>query len=312
MSQLSLGIPIEDPDFAIRLVALDAVADTVRRYGGEGVPAAAIRSFAFDGRLVPLRAQQGIFRPKEMRGAALSISTVVPKSGPPRYDDAIAADAGAFVYRYRDNGPSSHDNRILRAAYEMQTPIIYFYGVDVGVYMPIAPCFVTHDDPVGQCVLVEPSPVAVGLPADDALHPDEVERRYATRVVRTRLHQRRFREIVLRAYARRCTICRLREPQLLQAAHIVPDRDRRGEASVPNGLSLCAIHHGAFDHNLLTITPDYEVRLSRRLLDDEDGPMLEQGLKAFHRRPIHLPRRMEDRPSRDALEERLAEFVRAA
>lgn len=307
MLRLNLGIPLEDPDFPLRVAALEHVARVVRLHGETAVPAAALRSFPFDGQEIALMAQQGIFRPRQMRGAALSVATRVPKDGAPRYDDAIADD-GAFVYRYRDNGPNSHDNRLLRAAFELQTPLIYFWGVDVGVYQPISPCFVTRDDPRAGFVWLEPSPVALGLPPADARHPDEVERRYALRLVRDRLHQRRFRELVLRAYQRRCTICRLREPSLLQAAHIIPDRDRRGEAIVPNGLSLCSIHHGAFDHNLLAITPGYEVRISRQLLEDDDGPMLEQGLKAFHRQPIQVPRREADRPSRDALEERLAAF----
>jgi putative restriction endonuclease len=38
---------------------------------------------------------------------------------------------------------------------------------------------------------------------------------------------------------------------------------------------LCAIHHRAFDQNLVGVSPDYMVHVSRRLLEDEDGPMLE-------------------------------------
>lgn len=67
-----------------------------------------------------------------------------------------------------------------------------------------------------------------------------------------------------------------------------------------NGLSLCTIHHRAFDHDLVGVTPDYEVRVARRLLDDEDGPMLEL-LKQFHRQPIVLPNRYSWRPARERL-----------
>jgi putative restriction endonuclease len=48
------------------------------------------------------------------------------------------------------------------------------------------------------------------------------------------------------------------------------------------------------------------------LLEDEDGPMLEQGLKAFHGSQINVPRREVDHPSRDYLEERFAAFRTAA
>ena len=47
-------------------------------------------------------------------------------------------------------------------------------------------------------------------------------------------------------------------------------------------------------------------------MNDEDGPMLEQGLKAFHGSHINVPRREVDHPSRDYLEERFAAFRAAA
>ena len=244
-----------------------------------------------------------------MSGGALSITTVV--GGP--YDDQVGDDAGSFVYRYRDNGPDSFDNRLLREAFRRQTPIIYFYGIDRGVYSPLWPCFVTRDDPSAGLVRVEVGIAAVDLAElGSGMRSGEVERRYAMREVKTRLHQSRFRHLVVGAYGRRCTICRLREPRLLEASHILPDRDERGVASVPNGLALCAIHHEAFDRDLLGISPDHRVRLSRRLLDDEDGPMLEWGLKVFHDQMITLPRRAHDHPSREHLEERFARFTRAA
>ena len=296
-------------DSAIRLAAFARLEELVRLWP-DGVPAAEIKlGFAFQDRFLPLRSQQGIFRPKEMRGGALSISTVVPKSGPPRYDDEIASDESFFAYRYRDNGPQSFDNRLLRQAYRDQSPIIYFRGIAPGMYEALWPCFITHDDPVAGLVNVE-----VGVAATDAmeLRSPEIDRRYVMRAVRQRLHQQQFRRVVLRAYRERCTICRLHETRLLQAAHIVADRDQRGLAEVPNGLSLCSIHHGAFDANLLGISPDLSVQLSPRLMDDEDGPMLEQGLKAFHGSQINVPRREVDHPSRDYLEERFAAFRAAA
>jgi putative restriction endonuclease len=83
-----------------------------------------------------------------------------------------------------------------------------------------------------------------------------------------------------------------------------------GEPVVSNGLSLCSIHHRAFDQDLVGISPEYEVHVSRRLLDDEDGPMLEL-LKTFHRQPIALPARVESRPNRTQLAERFERFVAA-
>lgn len=78
-----------------------------------------------------------------------------------------------------------------------------------------------------------------------------------------------------------------------------------------NGLSLCSIHHRAFDEDLVGVSPDYEVRVSPRLLDDEDGPMLEL-LKGFHGHAIHAPRRAAHRSDRDPLAERFGRFLARA
>jgi putative restriction endonuclease len=140
---------------------------------------------------------------------------------------------------------------------------------------------------------------------------DDLVRRYATREARVRLHQARFRGLVLPAYRDRCTICRLKQVRLLDAAHIVRDADPAGAAAVTNGLSVCSIHHRAFDESLVGISPDYEVRLSARLLEDEDGPMLDV-LKGFHGTAIELPARRTARPDRDRLAVRFEEFLARA
>ena len=137
---------------------------------------------------------------------------------------------------------------------------------------------------------------------------EPIERRYVVREVRTRMHQSRFRGLVLPAYSDRCAMCRLKEIRLLDAAHIVGDLEERGDAVVANGLSLCSIHHRAFDEDLVGISPDYEVRVSARLLDDDDGPMLEL-LKGFHRHALHVPRRTALRPDRERLAERYDRFL---
>ena len=89
------------------------------------------------------------------------------------------------------------------------------------------------------------------------------------------------------------------------------DLEETGEPTVQNGLSLCAIHHRAFDQNLVGVSPDYMVHVSRRLLEDEDGPMLDL-LKGFHELPLQVPKRVTDRPDRERLEARFARFLELA
>jgi putative restriction endonuclease len=131
---------------------------------------------------------------------------------------------------------------------------------------------------------------------------------YITREVKQRLHQRRFRSLVLMAYRGQCAMCRLRHAELLDAAHILPDRDERGNPEVPNGLSLCRIHHGAYDVGILGVDAGYRLHLRADVLEEHDGPMLRHGLQELHGTTIAVPRRPPDRPNRDYLAERFARF----
>jgi putative restriction endonuclease len=99
---------------------------------------------------------------------------------------------------------------------------------------------------------------------------------------------------------------------LLQAAHIVEDRDHLGATTIVNGMALGAMHHLAYDRNLLGIDPDGVVHIARRLLDEHDGPMLSGGLQGFHGAAILQPRRADERPDPEPLEVRFAEFESVA
>jgi putative restriction endonuclease len=264
--------------------------------------------FAFRGRRVPfLSPQKGIFRAAVQEGEpALSINT----SAKSPYDDEETPDG--FFYAYRAGSIDQPDNRALRAAFAQAAPLVYYIATRPGYYRPVYPVYLMADDPVGQRVLVSPGRMIGPLDEQGPVRLDDtLERRYAVHETRVRLHQARFRGRVLIAYSNRCTICRLREARLLDAAHIAGDLEESGEPVISNGLSLCSIHHRAFDQNLVGVTPDYRVHVSRRLLEDEDGPML-QLLKAFHAQPIEVPSRRVWRPDRERLSERFERFRVAA
>ena len=264
--------------------------------------------FAFRGHRVPfLSYMKGIHRAAVQRGpAALSINT----SAKSPYDDT-ATDLG-FLYAYRDGPIDQPDNRALRAAFALGVPLVYFVATRPGWYRPEYPVYVMDDDPARRRVLVAPGEMA-GPMDEQEPEPitDTVERRYAVREAKVRLHQARFRGLVLPAYRDRCAICSLKEMRLLDAAHIVSDAMVGGTAEIRNGLSLCTIHHRAFDHDLVGVSPDYEVIVARRLLEDEDGPMLDL-LKQFHRVPLTVPRSAKLRPDRERLALRYEQFVAAS
>ena len=132
-------------------------------------------------------------------------------------------------------------------------------------------------------------------------------RRYAEAVVRVRLHQRVFRDRVLLAYGSQCALCRLRHPELLDAAHIRGDA-QSGEPIVPNGIAMCAIHHRAFDWNVLGVRPDYKVEIRGDVLAEADGPTLRYALQGLHGEAIVVPMRRAERPDKELLEERYERF----
>jgi len=106
---------------------------------------------------------------------------------------------------------------------------------------------------------------------------------------------------VISAYDGRCAVSRLPEQRLLDAAHIIEDKNEKlGQATVPNGIPLSKIHHAAFDAHLIGIDPDFRIHVSRRLLTQSDGLLLET-LKKLHHQKLHLPKREMDQPDRERL-----------
>jgi putative restriction endonuclease len=272
--------------------------------------------FVFNGDRIPLiNPQRGIFKPQQMR-FLLSIKTVFPKpGGKVWYDDQrevhrqIFASDETIDYAFMGQDPNAADNRWLREAFENQVPIIYFLGVAPGRYQAVVPTFITGWDAEALNARI-----AFGAPEQEALVPPEnaLERRYALRAVKQRLHQASFREAVITAYNGRCALSGLPESLLLDAAHIVADKDEQfGQPVVPNGIPLSKIHHAAFDAHLIGIDPDYRLHVSERLLGQRDGPMLE-ALKRLNGGTIHFPKRDKDRPDRDRLALRFERFKTAA
>ncbi len=263
------------------------------------------RGFSFRGQRVPfLNRQKGIYRAAVQRGpAALAIQT----SATSPYGDQLTPEG--LVYAYRAGPIDQPDNRALRAAYQLQVPLFYYFATRPGRHEFFYPCFVRADDPSARAVEISFGKMVGPLDEQEPLSPDEaIERRYTLREVRARMHQGRFRGAVLPAYSDSCAMCRLKETRLLDAAHILGDLEERGDPVVANGLSLCSIHHRAFDQDLVGVSPDYEVRVSPSLLEDEDGPMLEL-LKGFHGKALHVPGKATLRPDRERLAERYDRFL---
>jgi putative restriction endonuclease len=131
----------------------------------------------------------------------------------------------------------------------------------------------------------------------------EIRRAYGEVTVKTRLHQAHFRKDVLGVYRGRCCVCELQARPLLQGAHIVPDSDVVGVPSVQNGLSLCALHHAAYDRDILRIDPECRIKVEHSWIKFSDR-FAQVSLSEFDGKPIQLPKHAEHRPDRVFLEAR--------
>lgn len=85
-------------------------------------------------------------------------------------------------------------------------------------------------------------------------------------LVRARVNQGFFRQIVLAAYNGACCITGTAIPGLLVASHIVPwSVDAKNRINPRNGLCLNALHDRAFDQGLITIDDSFRVVVARRI-----------------------------------------------
>ncbi|WP_299162328.1 hypothetical protein [Accumulibacter sp.] len=169
-----------------------------------------VPGFIFQGERIPLvNPQRGIFKPRQMR-FLLSIKTVFPRPGGRIwYDDQrevhrqIFEGDDAIDYAFMGENPDAADNRWLREAFENQVPVIYFLGIAPGRYQAVFPAFVS-----GWDASALKARVAFGVPDQESLAPpaNALERRYALRAVKQRLHQASFREAVITAYGGRCAL----------------------------------------------------------------------------------------------------------
>ena len=296
-------------DEELRAIVFARVRELHRRHTGR-IPWVELNAgVTFRGQRVPIwNYQKGIFKPAALGrdGAALSVQT----SAESPYADSHDPDSGHFIYKYRGTDPRHPDNDALRRAMELQRPLLYLVAIDPGIYDAVFPVYVVSDNPARlEFTLMADQTTMPRLTDDVAMIV--IRREYVTRAVMQRLHQQQFRRLVLKAYSERCAICSLRHVELLDAAHILPDRDPRGDPLISNGLGLCKIHHSAFDANILGIDPDAQVHVREDILGEADGPMLRHGLQETHGSRISLPRRDEHRPNRDFLAERFTRFLAA-
>lgn len=295
-------------DALIRALAFD-YCDRLSNHGEQPIAWADLSSFSVEGQRVPLVSQQGIFKPAVLE-LPVSIRTTYRSTDQVRpYEDEVDEN-DYLLYRYRGTDPQHHENRWLRQSKEQGVTLLYLEGVAKGRYIPSAAA-VIEDHPELLTFGVQLMPIdAAAIGSVHSMELDADTRRHYLALVQRRVGQARFRETVLDAYAGKCTLCRLKHRQLLDAAHIVSYAEG-GTHLVTNGLSMCKIHHAAYDADIVGVRPDGVTEVRRDVLVESDGPMLRHGLQELHGIKILRPRSSTNQPSVEGLERRYARFKAA-
>jgi len=264
--------------------------------------------FSWNGVTIPLMdPRKGIWNPRDFSETVSITSTLDNPYGDYR------SDSDDFLnYKYQTSPDGRGANSKLRLAFEKGVPLILFEEFEQGKYIARYPVYVTNDFLQEQVFRVSLSSVAVDLEEDFVVNNTSIEKAYAERTTLQRIHQPRFRARVLRAYEQSCAICKLQHVELLDAAHIIPDSAENGFAAVTNGLALCKIHHAAYDRNVIGITPEFEVRIRPSILEENDGPMLEYGIKRMHGVKLTLPKNKAEHPAEANLDSRYQTFLQLA
>jgi len=118
-------------------------------------------------------------------------------------------------------------------------------------------------------------------------------------LVRARLGQGSFRTLVTSAYHKRCAISGDKVLPILQAAHIKPFAES-GPNRVSNGLLLRSDLHILFDKGYITITPNYNIEVSRAIKEEFDNG---KNYYSFHgEKLVQIPDQTWEVPEREFLE----------
>lgn len=294
-------------DDRIRLAAFDWLEKQSIIFGDVLTRDLLESGFQFNGQKITLLGAKGIWKPKSM-SYPLSITTI--SNGP--YSDSYT-DEGFLKYKYRGQDPEHLDNKGLRALISLQKPLIYFHSIVKGKYLTTWPVYIINDNKKELVFTVAVDDIKMVNKELQQVNEDATyyRRSYLTSNIQLRLHQRSFRERVLMAYSNQCALCKLKHIELLDAAHIIADKEDSGDPIVQNGLALCKIHHAAFDNHFIGINPDYIIKIRTDLLTETDGPMLKYGIQSLNNIKLILPNDKRNWPDRERLEIRFSAFLKA-
>lgn len=111
-------------------------------------------------------------------------------------------------------------------------------------------------------------------------------------VVKVRVNQSFFRSSILASYNNTCCITGIQQPEFLIAGHIKPwSIDEKNRLNPQNGIAINALHDKAFETGLMTITPDFKIKISPILFKQKKAKSIEDYFLKLDNQKIILPSR---------------------
>lgn len=111
-------------------------------------------------------------------------------------------------------------------------------------------------------------------------------------IVKARVNQSFFRCSILASYNNTCCITGIQQSEFLIAGHIVPwGLDEKNRLNPRNGIAINALHDKAFESGLITITPDFKIKISSVLKKQSKSETIKDYFLKYENQNIILPSR---------------------
>jgi putative restriction endonuclease len=130
----------------------------------------------------------------------------------------------------------------------------------------------------------------------EELHPDllinlpNVQGEVRERLVKTRVNQNLFRQMILKTYRNTCAISGIDVPDLLVAGHIVPWSENTQERLNPeNGICLSNLYDKAYERGFICIDTEYKILISSALKDKITKSYYQTYFGSIESKKINLP-----------------------
>jgi putative restriction endonuclease len=109
-------------------------------------------------------------------------------------------------------------------------------------------------------------------------------------IVKVRVNQSFFRSSILASYNSTCCITGIQQSEFLIAGHIIPwGIDEKNRLNPQNGIAINALHDKAFETGLITITTDYNIKISPILKKQAKVQQIQEYFLKYENKSIILP-----------------------